>query len=62
MVIIIFYFDICIKFTISTNSQSQRGRNNNISLVVCFLYYENVKTFMLELFNNSRETLAKHVA
>ena len=33
ILIIIFYFDICIKFTLS----SQRWRNDNISFDVCFI-------------------------
>ena len=37
--------------------------NDNISLDVCELLYDkNVITFMLQLFNNNKETLAKHVA
>ena len=43
--------------------QSQRGRNDNISLdEFSILYDKNVIiTFMLQLFNTNRETLTKNV-
>ena len=43
--------------------QSQRGRNDNISLDdFSILYDKNVIiTFMLQLFNTNRETLTKNV-
>ena len=51
---IIFYFNICIKFTLSTIIQ-QRSRNDNVSLDVCYKTTFSWLKYVWEKKNNNRK-------
>ena len=69
---IVFYFDICMKFTLSTIISTMKKREHLTWSMLWLLYNKNGTAFMLQLFYdtskyvcekkiNTRETLAKHV-